>query len=668
MTCSPEIRFVTRSSLLLLALAGACGQTDDDLAVAAPAPAAPPKQDPIAKGVPHAGHISQIAVTDKADAALTFDNTGGVRLWPALDGSRTPVPVSVVAPEQLALAHAGRDLLAAILDEAGSVRVMRLGRDGTVRGDVQLPAEVTIEQVIAIDDSVILRREDQTLEWFSANGDLRGRLVAEPAHKIQALAARNGAAVAIVTNGNKYQMRWLTLAHGKLSWDSMFELPAPVKGELFALSPSHRRIAFVDTHNTLAVYDLGLVPTRVGDTASATTASDMGFVDEEHVALMGPALQWWTMPAKPAKDPWEVTTPRLLVPSTIMAMTGGAVGDHGVVMGYGASLSITDTGAVRYLGYREHGAGNLVAAGSSLAVAMSGSHVMWLDNKLAIKREIELRETETSPWIYATAISERHVVTQAPFEGKYKVELIDVDDRERPITLGTFDVVHRIEHTSGILAVSSGSKIHRFKLDLATNGVTPMTTLRTRGSPISLRVLDPDKARGFSAVVLAWASDYDDYYTLSMYREQGKPKHIRSFKGRMIDIDDNGNIYVVEGNEIQTRHGETKVASFKLEHVGAVAAVAADGSKFALQVANDLVVVDNKGAEQWRKSLWGMQQLVFSKDGKHLAVRANGGVVLLDTTTGERTAMECGWTFSLMTKPPPTNALASAPVCEDPML
>src|SRR5262245_38982937 len=130
MTSSPVTRSATRSSLLALVLAAACGTPDEPIAVpaaaVAPAPAAP-KPDPVVKGVPHGGHILQVAITENADAALTFDNIGGVRLWPALDGSRTPVPVSMVAPDHLALAHAGRDLFAAILDDAGSLRLMRLG-------------------------------------------------------------------------------------------------------------------------------------------------------------------------------------------------------------------------------------------------------------------------------------------------------------------------------------------------------------------------------------------------------------------------------------------------------------------------------------------------------------------------------------------------------------
>ena len=107
------------SWVLVVALAG-CGRHDEP-ALAATAPPAPPTIDPIAKGVPHGGQIAHVAVTEQADAALTFDNVGGVRLWPALDGSRPPLPVSMIAPVELALTHAGDDLLAAARDQAGAI-------------------------------------------------------------------------------------------------------------------------------------------------------------------------------------------------------------------------------------------------------------------------------------------------------------------------------------------------------------------------------------------------------------------------------------------------------------------------------------------------------------------------------------------------------------------
>jgi hypothetical protein len=42
--------------------------------------------------------------------------------------------------------------------------------------------------------------------------------------------------------------------------------------------------------------------------------------------------------------------------------------------------------------------------------------------------------------------------------------------------------------------------------------------------------------------------------------------------------------------------------------------------------------------------------------------------VLLSAQTGERAAVECGWSFGVTTTPPVTNTLAFAPVCEDPTL
>lgn len=663
---------MTRNSLLFLALAlvAACGQQGEQVAVASTTPPAPPAPDPIAKGVPHGGQISHVAITDQADAALTFDNTGGVRLWPALDGSRTPVPVSIVAPDQLALSHAGRDLLAVILDEAGSVRLMRLGRDGSVRGDVQLDADVPVEQVIALDDGALVRREDHAIEWFSADGVSRGRLVAEPSKQIQAMAARRGSAVAIIGDGTKSEMRWLITLGNKLSWGGGYALPGPVKGDRFALSPSHRRIAFIDPQHTLAVYELGLVPAKLGNTMSAADAIDLGFVDEDHVALMGNTMQWWAMPQKPAKDPWEVTSTPLATPSTMMLAQGGAIGDGIAVMGFGAALSLADTYGVKYLGYREHGVGNAGAVRDALWVSMSGSHVVWLDNNLAVKREIELRKAETSPWIYATPISDRHVVTQASIEGSYKLDLVDVDKPDQPISLGTFKTIERVEYAadSGILGVGAYTKIHRFKVDLAAGTVTPLPAVKMRGSLVSMRLFDPAISDGITAITVGWANDWDSDYTLTIHRERGKPKQLRRFRGRVIDMDERGTIYLVDGNEIQTQRGDKKTASFKLDRIGSAVAVSADGSRFAVQIGNDVVMVDGEGVEQWRKPLWGTQQLMFTKDGNALAVRANGGLVMLDAASGERKAMECGWSFALMTKPPQTNTLAFAPVCEDPMI
>ncbi|HEY5927538.1 MAG TPA: hypothetical protein VIV11_37900 [Kofleriaceae bacterium] len=678
---------MTRRSVLVLMCAAACGQPGEPIekastapaveapapaAPAAPVPPAPPKPDPIVKGVPHGGHIDKVATTENADAALTFDTAGGVRLWPALDGSRTPVPVSVVAPEQVGLAHAGRDLLATILDEAGSVRLMRLGRDGSVRGNVQLPADVPYQQVIALDEGALVRSEDQTIEWFSPDGISRGKLVAEPGRRIQAIAARRGRAVAVISGGDKHELRWLLMLASNLTWGASVTLPKPVKSDLIALSPSHRRLAIIDDKATVNVYELGLVPTQLGITMFGGDASEIGFIDEDRVAIMGRSVLWWVMPQKkPANDPWATAAPSMPTPASSHMMFGGAAADDVAVLGFGAALALIDKDKTRYLGYKEHGVGAVGAAKDSLWVMMSGSHIVWLDDKLAVKRDIELRKDQSGPWINATPVGDRHIITQTPSDTQYRIELVDLETPDKPVPIGTFSRVGRIElsQETGLLGISAGRKIHRFKVDLATNQLTKLEPIRTQPSITSLRLLDPETADGITAITVGWYHEFDEHYTLTVHRAKGKPTRIRPFKGRLIDIDARGNVYTIDGKELVVHHGDKKVSTLKLdEYFGSVVGIGADGTRIAMQTGHEIVMRDATGAEQWRKPLWGTNQLVFTNDGKYLAVRANGGLVMLDAATGERTAMECGWSFGLTSTPPPTNALASAPVCEDPML
>src|SRR5262245_10461262 len=50
---------------------------------------------------PHGGTITQLAVTPDGKAAITLDDLGGFRLWPALDGSVEPRVTELPRPAQL---------------------------------------------------------------------------------------------------------------------------------------------------------------------------------------------------------------------------------------------------------------------------------------------------------------------------------------------------------------------------------------------------------------------------------------------------------------------------------------------------------------------------------------------------------------------------------------
>ena len=88
---------------------GACNSGVQPTATSKPSPAmiVPVAPDPIVKGIPHGSQIIEVAVTDAGDAAISFDNQLGVRLWPSLDGTRPPIPLTVEAPRHLSIAKAG---------------------------------------------------------------------------------------------------------------------------------------------------------------------------------------------------------------------------------------------------------------------------------------------------------------------------------------------------------------------------------------------------------------------------------------------------------------------------------------------------------------------------------------------------------------------------------
>src|ERR1041385_5487789 len=152
------------------AACAACNPGESPAIASASSPTAPAipagiTAPPIAKGIPHGGMINEIAITESADAALTVDNMGNVRLWPTLDGTRPPVPVNANAPKQLALAHAGHDLLAVILDDAGTVHALRLGLDGSVHGRASLPGPYV--QALALESGILVRTADHAIEWYA---------------------------------------------------------------------------------------------------------------------------------------------------------------------------------------------------------------------------------------------------------------------------------------------------------------------------------------------------------------------------------------------------------------------------------------------------------------------------------------------------------------------
>ena len=124
-------------------------------------------------GVPHANAITGIEVDATGTAALSRDLNGGVRLWPALDGSREPMVVPIRDPRQMSLAADGEGgWTLALLDAIGGVRLVGADDKGGMRPLATLPPTDPSTEVLVLPggDRVLTVGADHIVRLYGRDG------------------------------------------------------------------------------------------------------------------------------------------------------------------------------------------------------------------------------------------------------------------------------------------------------------------------------------------------------------------------------------------------------------------------------------------------------------------------------------------------------------------
>jgi hypothetical protein len=640
-----------------------------------PVPAVVRAPDPIAPGAPHGGAIIITAITEQGDAALTADNIGTLRLWPTLDGRRPPVPIAAVAPADLSLGHAGDDLVAGILDEAGTVRVLRLGRDGTIRKRAQLPAEPTIQQLVGVDGGVIVRRSDQTIERYDANGQKVGSLVPEAGERIVGLAARGGSVLAQVSSEERpwRQLRWIILDEN-MRWGTSLMLPTPYVPGSLAISPDHVRVA-VREMSGVAIFEVVPSVRRVASiTFSNVVDPPIGFTDGEHfVAIDGDSHSWWS--AKQGNDPWAP----LQVQKTSLSQDG-AIGNGIVISGMGSVLAIDDGSHVKYLGWNHIANGMLQSTAEGTLYVVSGSEITWLgersDGQLEEKRSVDI-STLLAENPNATPIDDQHVVVQQyKNDGGYTAELVDVNDPKAPrIALGADEMYGLVQWQPATHTLMLGrNSIRRWRIDFAKHEAIALAPLAVGTGATSVIALDPARAHG--AIALTQGYEGGNYQVYAYQDEPGAPadkplvaKTSWVLTGALVASDAEGTTYVavdattplmrisVSGKREQTKISPGAVYAATVTHDGSLIAIVGKSSVRLFETAT--------GKQRWEAPEWATAELAFTRDDKKLVLRAANGQIVIDTATGKRIATTCGWDFGLHDKVPTAATFGMPTACED---
>jgi hypothetical protein len=667
-------------TLVIAALALACGHREEATMTPRAIPASVRAPDPIVPGVPHGGSIVAIAMTEAGDAALTVDDLGDARLWPSLDGKRPPIPVDAVGVAQVALGHAGDNLLAAFLSEAGDVLLVTYGRDGSVRGRAQLPDGSACESVVAIDDGVLVVRADLSIERYDAEARRRGRVVGASGERLAAIDARRGGAVALIARtvddrtltlptgdvvGEATLVRQLVIDDG-LHWGPSTELPGPVVANALALSPDHRHIAVVISHPS-EVRVLGLATgAQVGKSVPVTTIGvTSGFTDDDHVAVLSSDFQWWRADA-------DTTPPNV---SSAIGLVGGVVGDGRAVGAVGASLAIGEPGTVHYLGWNRSAAGTLRNVDSAIMLAFPTNRgfyrdtVAWLDGRLGFSSQREI-----TGYGYPVWLGPRHMMLQK----NGALDLVDLDHPDKPVHIAD-DTAYQVFYEPTLRQFAryiAARTVERYALDLEHLSVKTLEPLQlspefSRLGEGRLDLLDPARADGVIAIARWYGrlKQQADQTHLAIYRvPSAGATLVRSSReltvAEVLAVDATGAMYVrdkASGPIVVRRDGKPDVTLAGL--VATELSPSHSGNLLAALHGNEVTLLDVAGIERWRVSMWKPTQVIFSSDDRHVIVQSDGGIVSLDVTTGTGVTSACAFDFGLHDHRPAIGPLHAEPIC-----
>ncbi len=672
-----------RIGWLAVLLIAACGPQDDTAKRRGTATAPVPRDGAAsvnagATGAPvittaHGAQITLVAVADGGEVALSIDERGGARFWPALDGTREPVVVRGMAASDLAIARDGDGWRAALIDNAGGLAVLRLDRGGAVRDRALIAAEPGFAELAGGRELLLARRVDHVIVRLDVMG--LQPLSSEHGDQVLAVAARRSFAIAGIADrehpGEIATVRRIELG-AQLGWGPPIQLPVSLLAPI-VISPDGRRLAGVSARTRAGVV-IVLADGRV--LASDVVGSNdseraLGFLDAERVAFGGGVV----LGASPVvvADPWAGTRSTLRV----RVGPGAAVADGVVASGFGTHLVLADPERNRFLGYRDVGVGSLQTAGGHVNFAM-GDRLLWLDDRLQMRRALSLTGSNALHVIDDHRVLKGTVITHPGGAAELQLGILDATTGiEAVVGSWTAGVTIAYEPTTRIIAgFMQGKLTQRARLDALDAPMTLLRPLRTRSTLVGIELADPAAADGVIAV--AHTSEDDGGVRLETFTEDPRgagpiapATTVTLRQVAMLGIDRTGVAYVLSygpttpGRSVTGWRRGPQARELAVDSTVVSGTVEPRGTALAFQTQTEVFAVGLDGAEHWRVPAWRVNALRYSLDGATLYVTTQGGLLALDAATGQRRATGCAWSFGMSTLEPSAAAFTEPIVCAE---
>ncbi|HEV7558658.1 MAG TPA: hypothetical protein VGO00_24475 [Kofleriaceae bacterium] len=630
------------------------------------APVAAVHQDPAdhsSNESPHGAPIDILAIADGARAALTGDELGGTRLWPALDGSREPRVVDLPRAKRLAVGVRGDGFVAALVDEVGGVVVTAFDADGRKLSHATLGVDPPFTGIAMTASGALAWRSDQTIVLVDPKLGVTSKLVAEPGSRLISIGVSGERVIAIVDNG-KRRARWLTVAP-KLAWGAWLK-DGPVLGDFVALSPTGKRFATIVEAVDKTPEQIVVVDATTGKLVASTPGHDtVGFVDDDHLAIGGTNGIVWFDLTKPTAEPTP-PTPGVQTGERSLIGVGGGV----AVTAADAELVIATPTAVHYLGY-ELLTPAVAAAGpkGQLMIGLNDTFAM-LDSHLHATTTPSLGLPAASTVAYIAWLGGDDWLVEASkiADGSTSLSLVDIAHQKSTPVKDKLSTPEPMQHepSTELVTLSLGDSpevMHfdpaRHSLDKVAAPAKPKGYEQTALIPVSPKLANGTQIIAIHTrdrVKISWLKD-----PRALEQEASSVTVDGSFAG----VDPAGHVFVWQNNaagklEIVTYLDGKRLGTLPTE--GQTALWPDPSGQRIIEITPQSIgLFTLDGKRVWMQMLAGANEAVWLGDGS-IAVLTSSGVARLDAQSGAIAATRCGWRFGLSVKPHPQSAHLE-PVC-----
>ncbi|HEY5921389.1 MAG TPA: hypothetical protein VIV11_06950 [Kofleriaceae bacterium] len=581
----------------------------------------------------HASVIVALAVTEDARVAISADAVRSVRLWPSLDGKHEPVVVEMRAPAALALARSGTELIAAGLDEAGQLELVKLTASGEAVKRLTIDTARPLLAIHATPSAFIALRDDRAITAVDFVGGSRGVLVAEPGEHIAAIAVRSGLVLAMIDRDGEVRGRWVE--PGALRWGAYTPALA-IKPDHVALSPDTKRAAGIARDGkAFAIVDLATERTLARPFKSAKPRMDrarpIGFVSNTTLAITfaGNDLTWVS---------WmDGTNKRADIEGNGDAAFAAV--DGRVIAGANGALAIArPEEGPQFVGYRMGGPASLRSVGDRY-LATDGTSVVELDRRFRTRLVYELPGEYKDYWYGIHILDATHVIGTTQTKNGHAPFLVDLSAATATSVKGT---PLAYEPSTGILAYPSKEEgIELVAYDAATGTLGPPVEFTTNiVGRAEVKLLDPKLADGHVAALAS--DDNGDGVALLTLIRRAKPATFE----------------ITEQKDVKRAADLASLLDRRFPR----SARAANGSLTAVLRDSRITLRDAHGVERWTIAAAGATALLWTPSGELVAYGA--GIARFDLATGAILDRQCGWRFGLWDSQP--FVFGAAGLCEAP--